>query len=403
MNNNMILEYARKNYQKMFREPDGQLRYKFIVPGSVYANSLWDWDSWLTDIALHQIVCEDFSEYAQGCILNFLEHMDADGRIPMMIAPAKQLPVELTLETNGHKPCLAQHAAFIIKNNDGDAGWLQPHFDKLLRFVDSYMTHNRHENGLYFWIDDCAIGVDNDPSTFYRPLRSSGSILLNCFMYKELEAAVYIGKLLGADVAKYEAEAEHLKAAVREHCYDEKDGMYYSVDLNLLPINLNEYLHKGAPRHWDCLIQRLGCWSGFLAMWSGIATQEQAERMVRENLLDEKAFWAPYGVRTLSKYEKMYVIKKSGNPSCWLGPIWGISNYMVFRGLVKYGFRKEAEELARKTVSLLQKDIEESGELHEYYDPEDGHPIMNPGFQNWNLLSLNMIAWLEGEKVTEEF
>ena len=173
------------------------------------------------------------------------------------------------------------------------------------------------------------------------------------------------------------------------------------MDLNLLPITGKS--HQGAPRHWDCLIQRIGCWSGFLAMWSGIATQEQAERMVRENLLDENAFWAPWGVRTLSKYEKMYVVKPSGNPSCWLGPIWGVSNYLVFRGLVKYGFYREAEELAKKTVFLLEKDLAACGELHEYYDPESGAPILNPGFQNWNLLSLNMRAWLNHEKVVEEF
>lgn len=125
--------------------------------------------------------------------------------------------------------------------------------------------------------------------------------------------------------------------------------------------------------------------------------------MVKENLLDEKAFWAPYGVRTLSKYEKMYVVKLSGNPSCWLGPIWGISNYMVFRGLVKYGFLDEAKMLAEKTVKLLETDLINSGELHEYYDPEKGTPIINPGFQNWNLLSLNMLAWLKGENVVEEF
>ena len=99
----------------------------------------------------------------------------------------------------------------------------------------------------------------------------------------------------------------------------------------------------------------------------------------------------------------MYTIKKSGNPSCWLGPVWGISNYMVFRGLVKYGFEREARELAEKTIRLFENDITSSGEFHEYYDPEDGHPIMNPGFQNWNLLSLNMHAWLNHEKVVEEF
>lgn len=400
---NAILQYAKDNYKKMFRQPGGQLKYTFIAPGSYYANQLWDWDSWLTDIALHQIAEENFSEYAYGCIRNFLEHMDAYDRIPMMIAPDKQLPLELTLDANGHKPCLVQHAAFLTQQNGGDATWIEPWFPRLKAFVDGYIRHHRHECGLYFWIDDCGLGVDNDPCTFYRPLRSSASIFLNCLMYKELEALVYIGKILGEDVSSYEEEAANLKTAVREQCYDEKDGMYYSVDLNLLPVDPNSFLHKGAPRHWQGLIQRIGVWSGFMAMWAGIATPEQAERMVKENLLDEKGFWAPWGVRSLSKYEKMYAIKNSGNPSCWLGPIWGIANYMVFRGLLKYGYTEEARILAQKTVDLFNKDIAETGEIHEYYDPESGAPIRNPGFQSWNLLSVNMIAWLQGEKTVEEF
>ena len=400
---NAILQYAKDNYKKMFRQPGGQLKYTFIAPGSYYANQLWDWDSWLTDIALHQIAEENFSEYAYGCIRNFLEHMDAYDRIPMMIAPDKQLPLELTLDANGHKPCLVQHAAFLTKQNGDDAQWIRPWFPRLCAFVDGYMKHHRHACGLYFWIDDCGLGVDNDPCTFYRPLRSSASIFLNCLMYKELEALVYIGKILGEDVSSYEEEAANLKTAVREQCYDEKDGMYYSVDLNLLPVDPNSFLHKGAPRHWQGLIQRIGVWSGFMAMWAGIATPEQAERMVKENLLDEKGFWAPWGVRSLSKYEKMYAIKNSGNPSCWLGPIWGVANYMVFRSLVKYGYTEEARILAQKTVDLFNKDIAETGEIHEYYDPESGAPIRNPGFQSWNLLSVNMLAWLQGEKTVEEF
>ena len=402
----MIETYAIKNYKKMFREPEGQLRHKFFVPGSKYSNQLWDWDCWLTNVALRQFVKEDISEYEKGCVINFLEHIDEQGRIPLQITRDTYLPWDfqnLNKKANIHKPCLAQHAAFIVKINEEDAEWLKSYFSDLLRFIDYYINNFRHDNGIYFWHDDVAIGVDNDPSTFYRPLDSSGSIYLNCLMYKELEAVCYLGKLLKVDISKYQFEKEHLKKSIQEHCYDEKDGMYYSVDLNLLPIDLNSGLHKGAPRHWDCLIQRIGCWSGFMAMWSGIATQEQAERMVRENLLDEKSFWAPYGVRTLSKYEKMYVVKPSGNPSCWLGPVWGISNYMVFKGLVKYGFFDEAKELAEKTIRMFEKDLENCGEIHEYYDPEDGTPIMNSGFQNWNLLSINMKAWLMGKNVVEEF
>ncbi len=395
-NYNLILQYAKVNYKKMFREPDGLLKHKFIVPGAAYSNSLWDWDSWLTNIALRSFVTEDISEYEKGCIINFLEHMDSRGRMPIFITPVKEwYNFDGSDVTNIHKPCLAQHAAFIVEINNGDIEWLRPYFNKILKFIDYYYESQRHACGLYYWINDCAIGVDNDPSTYYRPENSSASIYLNCMMYKELEAVCYLGKLLDIDISFYKQESENLKLAVREHCFDEKDGMYYSADLNLLPVNPNSTLHSGAPRHWDSLIQRIGCWSGFMAMWAGIATPEQAERMVKENLLDKKGFWAPYGVRTLSKYEKMYSIKKTGNPSCWLGPIWGISNYMVFDGLVKYGFINEAKELAEKTLKLFGEDIAKTGELHEYYDPESGEPVNNPGFQNWNLFAIKIGQWLK--------
>lgn len=50
----LLKRYAKENYQKMFREPMGQLNHKFIVPGATYTHQLWDWDSWLTNIALRQ-------------------------------------------------------------------------------------------------------------------------------------------------------------------------------------------------------------------------------------------------------------------------------------------------------------------------------------------------------------
>lgn len=68
----MIETYALKNYKKMFREPEGQLRHKFIVPGSKYSNQLWDWDCWLTNVALRQFVKENISEYEKRLCDQFL-------------------------------------------------------------------------------------------------------------------------------------------------------------------------------------------------------------------------------------------------------------------------------------------------------------------------------------------
>jgi len=96
-------------------------------------------------------------------------------------------------------------------------------------------------------------------------------------------------------------------------------------------------------------------------------------------------------------------VRATGNPSSWLGPIWGVSNYLVWRGLVKYGFEEDAAKLADKTIDLFERDVAQAGAMHEYYEPESGTPVLNHGFQNWNYLVLNMLAWRDGSTVIEEF
>ena len=91
----------------------------------------------------------------------------------------------------------------------------------------------------------------------------------------------------------------------------------------------------------------------------------------------------------------MYQIKATGNPSCWLGPIWINANYFVFKGLLNYGYFEQAKELAIKLVNLLGNDLKKCGEYHEYYNPETGEGVNNQGFQSWNLLGYNLALWLE--------
>ena len=54
-------------------------------------------------------------------------------------------------------------------------------------------------------------------------------------------------------------------------------------------------------------------------------------------------------------------------------------------------------------VRLFGEDLAANGALHEYYDGDTGKGIINKGFQNWNYLALNMIAWLEGRAAIREF
>jgi hypothetical protein len=422
----LIKQHLYQDYKSMFRPPTGTLTHFFITPGGPYAKQLWDWDSWLCDIALDQILTDqkasgdknDAITYGQGCVLNFLEAARNDGSIPILINSDKDSHADLPSpheKTNRHKPVLAQHAAFLCKLNHDNADWLRQDFPKLEAFIQNYRDNSWNApTGLYFWQNDLAIGVDNDPSTFFRPPGSSGSIYLNCLMYKELQSMAYLANCLGLPgetASKYLQQAADLKSAIQQNCWDERDGFYYSVDLNLRPITnipgnylgFHFVLHSGHPRDYSCLIQRIEGWSGFMAMWAGIASPQQAQRMVNERLKNPKTLGAAYGVRSLSKMEKMYGLYVSSNPSNWDGPIWGISNYMVFKGLVRYGFTEEARNMADKTIDLFGRDFEKTNTLHEYYNPDSGEPIANAGFQSWNYLVINMIAWRENRPVIQEF
>src|SRR5580765_4110611 len=68
-----------RDYPGMLHEPTGALAFPFVTPGSVYAKELWDWDSWLSDVALCQIMTDEGQQadrqkmlsYGRGCVLNF--------------------------------------------------------------------------------------------------------------------------------------------------------------------------------------------------------------------------------------------------------------------------------------------------------------------------------------------
>lgn len=413
-----LQEHIHSNCDQMTREPAGILAHQYMVPSSpdspYYSMALWDWDSWFISVVLGQVEADTdraghFFEYEQGTILNFLEHTDADGVMPIRLNAEGSLEHGLMGRDGGftqnmHKPVIAQQAALLVQRR-GDVSWIEPHIDTLARFLERYLESHVHaETGLAYWQSDFAVGVDNDPSVYYRPNASTASIYLNSLLYRELIAFGYLLEELGRlpEANTWRGRAQDLADAINTHCWDDRDGTYYSVDLGLRPVDTDDWLHRGAPRSWSSLLLRIDNWSSFLPLWAGFASAEQAERMVAR-LRDPRTFDAKYGVRTLSRLEKQYNLRASNNPSNWLGPIWGVSNYLVFRGLQKYGFDDDARELAEKTVTLFGRDLETNGSLHEYYNPDTGEPIMTKGFQNWNFLVLQMIAYLDGRAVVAEY
>lgn len=402
--NNAVYEYLEANIDKVLKQPRSFIHYPFIDPGSVYDGNVWDWDTYWCVYGLLPIadrlrggaLRETIVRHAKGNVQNFLDWEQPDGYVPMMIEVAEWPEPYLVMQhrkghlMNMHKPFLCQQIR-LISEYTGDWSWITGEADKIRRYFDCYRTNYYQENsGLYVWKDDIMIGMDNDPASFGRPASSTANIFLNSFMAMELDAASELFEWAGVptDAARVRQWREELVRAVHEEMYDPRDGFFYSqdVDVRTRPYG---WFHKGLGVFWKTLPIRIAVWSGFLPMLAGIATPQEAESLVRWYHRQD-AFGSDYGITTLDRREKMFRIEATNNPSDWLGPIWLVANYCVFRGMLNYGYRAEAEELCRKSRVLLERDLAEHGCLHEYYDPDSGEPVMNGGFINWNILVLNM-------------
>ena len=86
----------------------------------------------------------------------------------------------------------------------------------------------------------------------------------------------------------------------------------------------------------------------------------------------------------------MYNTENSSNPSNWLGAVWIVVQYCVFKGLLRAGLRDRAEDVLARTYRVLARDIRKNGHMSESYVPETGEPMMYGGFLNWDCLPVSM-------------
>lgn len=404
-----LLDYFGEKAPELLRPADGILKHPSVapaLPGKTYSTNLWDWDTLWTSQGLFRLAAlrrdevlkEKLCTHVEGSLLNFLEHASADGQIPIMMTaidadPFRMLATSAT-SRNQAKPVFGQ-LGLLVADQRGETSWLAPHFDTLLRFYDAWMRHNASPIGLLVWGDDVAIGNDNDPTTFGRPFFSSANLLLNCLFHEDLRASAELARRLGRtqDQERLHAQAETLAQNIQKYCWDARDSYYYTVDVQCMDrrAELIPTVPRGMDMSWKCLPMRIQVFTGFLPLRCGIATEEQAREMVRVNYQADDRLNARWGVRSLSARESMYSLAFSSNPSNWLGPVWTIVNYFAWKGLRRYGFEREATELADKTIALLGTDLKKNGSLNEYYHPDTGEALSHAGFMDWNLLVLEMV------------
>ena len=317
----LIRAYFQKNLHQVMKKPHSCFAYPFLDPGSIYEGNLWDWDTFWTVYAMANLVDESFAgaefyrewkEHAKGNVLNFLSFQMEDGYIPMMVSAnyfGEEEPYLLAKHRRGeilnmHKPFLCQQIC-LVSGIMGSYDWIIPHVEQLHRYFSCYRRYYYLERcGLYVWADDVMIGMDNDPASFGRPRFSTANLFLNCFMVQELRSMAQILRQMGDQEGEqsYLGQAKQLEEAIQRECWDPRDRIFYSVDVDV-KTRAYDWFHKGLGVFWNSLPIKIRAWSSFLPLTQGIASREQGAQLVA-HLTDPGTFGALMGCAPCPKTKR---------------------------------------------------------------------------------------------------
>jgi glycogen debranching enzyme len=270
------------------------------------------------------------------------------------------------------QPFLCQVALFLTRCQGGDHSWLSDEdYQKLKKYLEHWLVEwDRDANGLCEWAS-AQHGMGDgqfDRAGVWRSFFCEGADL-NSLLHLEFLAAEQIALAKGRveDAAWFAEQAATKERLVQNLLWDEQDGFFYDRD--------NRTGGK----------IRVKAVHGLYPLWTGTATQQQADRIVKEHILNRAEFWSPFPLASYAlnepNYTQLHIPSLVIGDYCmlpqghcnWRGGMWPHSNYMVAHGLARYGFKKEALELADRSFAVAASDRK----IHEWYNAETGQPLGN--------------------------
>jgi len=358
--------------QTNWRSAAGDLQHSGVFPSAAYQGfyGFWSWDSWKQAVALVRFN----PELAKSNLHSMFQYQDEMG----MVADCVYFDPK---ENNWRdtKAPLASWAVLEIYKATSDLEFVKEMYPKLVKYHNWWYLYRDHDtNGLceYGSTDGTLIaakwesGMDNavrfDDSKMLKNnangwSMNQESVDLNAYLQAEKEDLAELAKLIDhAEEAKsYKIDASSLKKRIAAEFWDEATGFFYDREIvtgKLLTV-------QQGPEGW-------------IPLYTGIATKEQAKR-VADILMDSTKFATKVPFPTLvADHVKFNPLK-----GYWRGPVWLDQAYFGIKALEQYGYKKEAAFLSQK----LLKNAE--GLLDDAPIRENYHPISGKG------LNANHFSW----------
>ena len=274
-----------------------------------------------------------------------------DGFLPGTMAPAARSDVS-------GPPMLAWSAWQVyVRDKRRDRSFLEHSHDAASRLVVWYMKKRRvggepppeksleYGTPLYAWASAAESGRSGSPR--FADGADFAAIDLSCYLADECRTLQHMAQALGfREIAKtWDRRASAIEAAARERLWDPDRGFFFD--------------RRGPDGPWS------DAWSSdaWLALWSGVATAEQAERLVAHLAAGGK-FAAPLPVPTVPRDDPAYA------RAVWCGPTSPAMNALLVRGLERYGHAAEAARLRAQTIESVAQWYGRTGVLYEFYDAD---------------------------------
>ena len=308
---------------------------------------IWQWDSCFMAM---------FAKYSNGIIksMNNLDLLYSFQKENGYISMAYHLPGGEEAFGERVNPPLFAWVEYDYMQFTGDTSRLPQVYPVLKKYYQWLKNNRRRQHGLYYFEDTGSSGMDNSPRSGYSAYMKAGSDV--CFVdlsCQQLLSARYMAEFakilnLHDEHEAWQQEAADLSALINQYHYKAVTGFYYDC----FEATMNVLANKTVAGFWPLLAQA--------------ADQEQAEALVR-HLNDPAEFNSGCPVPSLSMDDPNF--REDGG--YWLGSAWAPTNYMVIKGLEKYGFSDLARKLTAEHLNVMTEVMNDPqyGGIWECYAP----------------------------------
>ncbi|MGI9027538.1 MAG: trehalase family glycosidase [Candidatus Saccharimonadales bacterium] len=339
------------------------LPYPFVVPsvpnGTSFAfQEMYYWDSYFI---VQGLLATEHDELAAGMLENLLFMSKSYHIIPNAN--------RTYFTSRSQAPFLTSLIFDVYDKQEKNIAWVSERLYIAQKEYENVWTNTAHPNwrnvfeGLSRYYDinlldhlaEAESGWDMT-TRFHGKCLSYIPIDLNCLLYK-YETDFARGAELTGDhdnATIWQARAQKRAETVTKYLWNEEKGFFFDFD----------YLTHQQSEVWSI--------ASFYALWSGLATDEQARRLV-ENL---RHFMHRGGLSTTRSPDEYH----GDAPTQWAYPNgWAPLQWLIAHGLHSYSYHTEAELVARTWLGNNLDHFASHGVFREAYNVVDPGMPPRPG------------------------